>query len=155
MSNDVAAADWQCVGVAQAGGAVGLAAEIACFEFRSASADFRGKYLLIGGGLGLGGNLGGGVAPSPGDFVDNALPDLWTSLEVRRPFTATDLDLAYASATSLGAAAAYGYTLMSLTAGWMDPLFTAQDVSGWGTGVGISGVMLVGVWKLIGESSYY
>lgn len=66
MSGDIAAADWQCVGIAQVGGAVGLAGEISCFEFRSETADFRGKYLLIGGGLGLGGNLGGGVAPSQG-----------------------------------------------------------------------------------------
>lgn len=44
---------------------------------------------------------------------------------------------------------------MSITAGWMDPLFTSQDVSGWGTGVGIAGVMLIGVWKLIEENPYY
>lgn len=72
-----------------------------------------------------------------------------------RPFSGSELDLAYASVSSLGAAAAIGYTLMSITAGWMDPLFTSQDVSGWGTGVGIAGVMLIGVWKLIEENSYY
>jgi hypothetical protein len=155
-SSERAAADWQCVGIAQVGGAVGLAAGIYCFDFRSQSADFRGTYLFIGGGLGLGGSLGGGMAPSPGDFIHNTPPDVWTSLQVQRPFSGSELDLAYASISSLGAAGAYGYTLMSITAGWADPLFTTQNVSGWGTGVGVSGAMLIGVWKMIGyEHPYY
>lgn len=155
VSNEDRAADWQAVGIAQVGGAVGIAGGIACFDFRSKSADFRGTYLFVGGGIGLGGSLGGGVAPSPGDFIHNTPPDVWSALDVQRPFSGKDLDFAYASISSLGVGAAYGYTLMSITAGWADPLFTAQNVSGWGTGVGIAGAMLIGVWKLIGENTYY
>ncbi len=56
-----------------------------------------------------------------------------------------DLDLAYAALSALGAGAAYGYTLMGVSAGLVDPLFESVEVSGWGTGVGVSGSILVGV----------
>jgi hypothetical protein len=155
MSTEVAAADWQCVGVAQVGGAVVLAAGLFCFEFRSEAANFRGQYLFVGGGIGAGGSLGGGTAPSPGDFISDTPPDLWTSLQCEREFSADDLHLAYAALSNLGAAGAYGYTLMGISAGLTDPLFTDQNVSGWGTGVGISGSILVGVWTRIGGTDFY
>lgn len=156
MSANQSSADWSCVGVAQVGGGFGVAAGIYCFEFRSLSANFRGTYLFVGGGLGVGGSLGGGVAPSPGDFVNHdQVPDLWTPLVCRRPFSGDDLDKAYAALTTLGVGAAYGYAVTSISAGWVDPLFTDQNVSGWGTGVGVAGAMMPGVWIRIGMSDYY
>ncbi|WP_156387400.1 hypothetical protein [Devosia sp. Root105] len=155
MSNDAMAADWQCVGVAQVGAAVIVAGGIYCFEFRSSSANVRAKFLFIGGGLGAGGSLGGGMSPSPLDFATNTIPDIWTSLECRRPFSANELDKAYAALTTLGAAFALGYSLMSITGGWVDPLFTAQNVSGWGTGVGAGGAMMPGIWLMLDSTDYY
>lgn len=151
----VPATDWECVGVAQVGGAVVIAAGVYCFEFRSRAADVRGQYLFVGGGLGLGGSLGGGAAPGPGDFVSNHVPDLWTALECRQPFSADDLHLAYAALSTLGAAGAYGYFVTRITAGWANPLFAEQDVSGWGTGVGVVGAMMPGIWLRIGLTAYY
>jgi hypothetical protein len=63
--------DWQRCGVAQVGAAAGPALGIYCFEFRSKNANFRGVYLFVGAGAGLGGSLGGAAAPSPVDVVKN------------------------------------------------------------------------------------
>jgi hypothetical protein len=152
---DVAATDWQCVGVAQVGAAVFAAGAIYCFEFRSTRANVRGQYLFIGGGLGLGGSLGGGTAPSPANFARNEQPDLWTPLTCARPFSANDLDKSYAALSTIGALGAYGYSLTRITAGWTNPLFLDQDVSGWGTGVGAGGAMMPGIWLRIGVHGYY
>ncbi|RWP39326.1 hypothetical protein [Mesorhizobium sp.] len=66
MSLDTVSNDWQCVGVAQVAGADILGAGLYLFEFRSSAANFRGKYVFAGGGLGAGGSLGGGAGgPSP------------------------------------------------------------------------------------------
>ncbi len=155
MARNVASSDWECVGVAQVGGAAILAAGLYCFEFRSQGANYRGKLLFVGGGLGAGGSLGGGVAPSPADFASHQYPNLWTPLNCRRPFSADELHLAYAALATIGAAAAYGYAITRITAGWVTPLFTDQDVSGWGTGLGVTAAMMPGIWREIGHSEYY
>jgi hypothetical protein len=155
MSTTATGNDWQAVGVAQVGGARIVGGGIYCFEFRSLSADFRGKYLFLGAGVGAGGSLGGGSAPGPGDFITNSKPDLWSKIKCKRPFSGDDLDLAYAALSTLAVEGAYGYALTGISAGLIDPLFDSQDVSGWGTGVGVIGAILVGVWKRIGSSAYY
>ncbi len=155
MSFYAIANDWQAVGIAQAGGARFVGAGIYCFEFRSLSANFRGKYLFVGAGVGLGGSLGGGAGPSPIDFISNNVPDMWTPLACIRPFSGDDLNIKYAVLSTLGAAGSYGYYLTEITAGWSDQLFRSENVSGWGTGVGGIGAMLVGIWKHIGSTGYY
>jgi hypothetical protein len=95
------------------------------------------------------------MSPSPADFATNSMPDIWTSLQCQRPFSANDLDKAYAALSTVGAAAALGYSITRITGGWADPLFTDQDVSGWGTGVGASGAMMPGAWLMIGSTDYY
>ena len=157
MSDDAAAADWQACGVATIGGAVGAGVQVYFFEFRSMAADCRATFLFIGGGLGLGGDLGGGTAPDPSSVIHNQIPDLWTSLEIGNgPFSANDLNLSYAALSQATAAGAYGYSAVSITAGWARPLFSSQNVSGWTVGVGLNVSMMIGVWKKLGSgSSYY
>jgi hypothetical protein len=155
MSNNARANDWNAVGVAQVGGGFILAGGVYCFEFRSANANLRGQYLFIGAGVGAGGDLGGGGAPGPGDIMSNTQPDLWSPIKCIRPFSGDDLDLSYAALSTLAAAAAYGYALTGISAGLVDPLFDSQEVSGWGTGVGVVGAMMAGIWKRIGSGNYY
>ena len=155
MATNIKANDWQCCGVAQVGAAAGPAAGIYCFEYRSKNADFRGVYLFLGGGGGLGGSLGGAVAPSPGDVINNRLPDLWSSLRCTRPFSSDDLHLSYAAMSSAGVSACYGYSLVGISAGLITELFKSQEVSGWGIGVGASASILIGSWIRIGSGGYY
>lgn len=155
MATNATANDWQCCGVAQVGAAAGAAGGIYCFEYRSLSADFRGVYLFIGAGGGAGGSLGGAVAPSPGDVINNRLPDLWTSLKCKRPFSSDDLNLSYAALSTAGVGAAYGYSLCGISAGLIKVLFSSQDVSGFGIGVGANAAILIGSWIRIGSGKYY
>jgi hypothetical protein len=155
MSTSAKAEDWQCCGVAQVGAAAGPAAGIYCFEYRSLSADFRGVYLFVGAGGGAGGSMGGAVAPSPGDVINNRLPDLWTPIKCKRPFSSDELDMSYAALSTAGVGAAYGYSLCGISAGLIKVLFTSQNVSGFGISVGASAAVLMGSWIRIGSSGYY
>ncbi|MGD0186230.1 MAG: hypothetical protein ABSC25_13400 [Roseiarcus sp.] len=145
--------DWRACGVASIGGAVVVGAQVIFFEFRSRAANCRATFLLIGGGLGIGGDLGGATAPDPSSIVHNQNPDLWTNLKCDKPFSANDLDLAYAAMSGITVSGAYGYSLQGVSAGLVTSLFTDQDVSGWCVGVGASATMMVGVWKQLGTSS--
>lgn len=155
MATDVNARDWEVQGVAQVGGVDVVGAGLFMFEFRSKHANFRGPYVFGGGALGLGGSLGGGSGPSPADVATNTQPNAWTAIKCTRDFSAEDLNWAYAALSVLGAGAAYGYSLLGISAGLTDELFRDIDVSGWGTGVGAVGAIMVGVWKQMGGGNYY
>ena len=47
MSVSTKASDWECVGVATVGGAVGAGAAITMFQFRSKAADFLGENSFL------------------------------------------------------------------------------------------------------------
>jgi hypothetical protein len=157
MSDNVRATDWQACGVVSLGGAVIAGVQVYFFEFRSQQANCRATFLFIGAGLGLGGDLGGAVAPDPSSIVHNQNPDLWTSLEIGNgPFSASDLDMSYAGITQATVAGAYGYSAVAITAGFGSPLFEAQNVSGWTVGVGVTVSAMAWIWKQLGPgSSYY
>jgi hypothetical protein len=148
------ASDWEAVGVAQAGGVYVAGAGVYFFGFRSRMANCQAQFVFAGGALGLGGSLGGGSGPSPWDVINNTPPNMWTRIKSKRPFSADDLDWSYGALSTLGAAGAYGYFLLGIAAGLTDTLFEDQDVSGWGTGVGIIGAVMIGTWKKVGASSY-
>lgn len=80
---------------------------------------------------------------------------MWTRIKCKRPFSAHDLNWSYGALSTLGAAGAYGYYLLGIAAGLTDTLFEDQDVSGWGTGVGAIGAIMVGTWKMVGSSDSY
>lgn len=154
------ATDWECVGVATVGAAGGVAAAIQCFEFRSAEAKFRGAYLFTGVGVGLGGNLGGGIMPSPADIVTNTKPDLWTPLRCVQAFSADDLDMAPGTYATISAGLALSYSLTSITAktivnGNAVLIFGPTDVSGWSVGSGLNATAQVGMWTRVGGGKYY
>jgi hypothetical protein len=155
MSINTEAFDWEACGVAQAGGVCGLGAGIFLYEFRSRIANFRGTYLLTGLAIGLGGSLGGGVAPSPWNVATNTQPNLWSSINCTRPFSGDDLDTCYGSVETVGAAGALGYFLTRISGGYGIRLFDRQNVSGWGTGVGVIGAILPGMWTRIGQPNTF
>jgi hypothetical protein len=147
--------DWQCVGVVSMGGAVGLGGQLCFYEFRSQAANCRATFIFVGAGIGLGGDLGGAVAPDPSSVIHNQQPDLWAALKCERPFSANDLNWSYAAMSGINVEATYGYSLCGISAGLVDPLFTDQNVSGWNVGVGATASIMVGVWKRLGTSSAY
>lgn len=157
MSSSTKANDWQCVGVAQVGAAVGVGVGVYLFEFRSRNADYRGVFNLFAGGIGLGGNLGGGTAPSPGDVIHNRIPDLWSNLRAVQPFSADDLHLSYGNYRSIGASLMVGYSLVRISGQTLfNNWFVDQNVSGWGIGgAGAGAVALGGLWVNLSEGRYY
>ena len=149
------AADWEACGVAQVGVVVGVGAGLYLFEFRSKSANARAIYSFLSVGIGLGGSLGGGTAPSPSDVVTNSQSSPFSALRCRRPFSCEDLNHSFAEMKTLGIGGGYGYSATLISAGYFDRLFYEQDVSGWGTGVGITGAKLEGVWTGWRLNDYY
>ncbi len=147
--------DWQACGVAQVGVVAGVGAGLYLFEFRSISANARAKYTLLSVGIGLGGSMGGGVAPSPSDVVHNRMPELFSSIKCLRPFSCEDLNHSFAGMKTLSITGGIGYSNTLISAGFFDRLFYEQDVSGWGTGVGIVGAKLEGVWTGWSLNEYF
>jgi hypothetical protein len=155
MSQHTAANDWEIAIICQMGAAGGGAAGLFFADVRSKKAQTRAPFIFIGGGLGFGGSMGGGGGPSPADVVRNHVPDMYTSIPSKVRFSVDNLDCASGKIISLGAAGAYGYSYVSISAGMLPPLFESVNCSGWGTGVGISGSMIVGIWKQLGDCGQY
>ena len=154
MSARTKASDWEAVGVAQAGGVYGVGAGLYYFGFQSQMANCQAQFVFAGGALGVGGSLGGGAGPSPWDVITNTPQSMWTRIKCKRPFSASDLNWSYGALSTLGISGAYGYYLLGIAAGLTDSLFEDQDVSGWGTGLGAIGAIMVGTWKMVGSTSY-
>ncbi len=149
------AADWQACGIAQVGVVVGVGAGLYLFEFRSKAAHARATYTFLSVGIGLGGSLGGGVAPSPKDVALNQTPELFSPIKCLRPFSCEDLNHSFAGMKVLSIGAALSYSIVIISAGFFDRLFYEQEVSGWGTGVGVVGAKLEGVWTGWSLNDYY
>lgn len=156
MSASTKASDWECVGVATAGGAVGAGAAITMFQFRSKSADFLGEYIFVAGGIGAGGSLNSAVAPSPTDLYNKGQNmNYWSKISSSRAFSSDDLSNCMGVMSSAGVSAAYGYSLVYITAGVFDVLFKGQSIGGWGIGVGISASVMRGYFIRLSTKSYY
>jgi hypothetical protein len=155
MSQHTQANDWQIAIICQMGGAVGTGGGIFFADVRSVKAQTRAPFVFIGGGFGFGGSMGGGGGPSPADVVRNHVPDMYTNIPCKMRFSVDNLDCCSGKIVSLGAAGAYGYTSVRISAGIMPTLFESVNCSGWGTGVGISGSVLVGIWKQLGDCGQY
>jgi hypothetical protein len=156
MSASTKSNDWECVGVATVGGAGGAGAAITMFQFRSKSADFLGEYIFVAAGVGLGGSLNSGVAPSPTDFYNKGRDiNYWSKINGNRSFSADDLSNCMGVMTSAGVSAAYGYSLVYITAGVFDILFKNQYIGGWGIGVGMSLSAMRGYFIRLSTKNYY
>jgi hypothetical protein len=156
MNEDVKASDWEVTSIAQVGGVVGVGGGIYCFDFKSRDANHHGTFIFTGGALGLGGSMGGAVAPSPSDFMsNNGSINLYSRIRCSRPFSSDDLNHSYGALSVLGVNATYGYGLMGISSGLISENFRDADVSGWGVGVGLVGAIMIGVWQRLGTGGSY
>jgi hypothetical protein len=155
MSASTKANDWECVGIATIGGAAGAGGSFTMFQFRSKAADFLGEYLFVAGGVGIGGSLNSAVAPSPSDFYNRGRDMNYWSKLTSKNFSGDDLSNALGVMSSAGVSAAYGYSLVYITAGLFDVLFKGQYIGGWGIGVGMSASVMRGLWVRLSSKNYY
>jgi hypothetical protein len=156
MSATTKANDWECVGVATAGGALGGGAAVTMFQFRSKAADFLGEYVFVAGGIGAGGSLNSAVAPSPTDLYNKGQNmNYWSKISSQRAFSSDDLSNCMGVMSSAGVSAAYGYSLVYLSAGVFDVLFRDQYIGGWGIGVGVSASVMRGYFIRLSTKKYY
>jgi hypothetical protein len=155
MSSSKKATDWQGLSIVTMGGAAGFGAEVVFFQFRSKEANYEGTYLFMGVGGGAGGSLGGAIAPSPSDFANGGRNiNLWSDIKALKPFSGDDLDATYLRVDSAGAAGAYGYSVMLVSAGFLGKYFSAQNIGGWGIGVGVTISAMGGLLKRLSYKEY-
>ena len=152
------ARDWECCGIANAGGGIVAGGGIYLFEFRSRAANYRAVYTFMGVGASLGGGFGGTAAPSPGDFARPSVPpNLWSNVRghYNRSFSAYNLNNTSGWLGTAGLSPVYGYALTTISAGTWPRVFEDQDVSGWGAGLGAGIAILMGMWRILGDGGRY
>jgi len=149
--------DWQACGVASASVGAAIGGSFGFWEFRSKDANCRATFVFgaVGFGVGFNGSLGGGVAPSPSDVAHGTVSDPFADLNCSRKFAAHDLDWTLGQMSNLAASACYGYQSTTIAAGKSPELFSASDVSGWSTGIALSGSAQWGLWKMLSCTHYY
>ena len=150
--------DWECCGIANAGGGIVAGGGVYLFEFRSRRANYRAVYTFIGAGASLGAGFGGTAAPSPAQLArPNQPANLWSTVSGynNRSFSARDLNNTTGWIASAGVSPTYGYALTTISAGAWNRVFQDQDVSGWGVGVGAGIAILMGIWQIMGDGGGY
>lgn len=145
MALETLASDWEFAGICQIGGAAGLGAGGFMFEFRSATANMREEVFFVGGGIGLGGNVGGAGAP---DFSTGEMS--FSSIECDNPFSLIGLHNAGGRLTSGGAAVIVGLGITYISAfTFRESFFHSQGGFGFSAGgFGAGGYTFAGLWKV-------
>jgi len=145
--------DWEACSIASAGGAAGMGVAAYFFEFRSQKANCRAYFVFVGAAIGEGGGLSfsGG---SPDELLHNTDANAWSTLDCGY-FSLSQLDLAVGQVFSGGGSLGYGYSATGISAGLWPVLFARQNVSGWGSGFGLSATGTTGFWKQVGDSDMY
>ncbi|HEX7815857.1 hypothetical protein [Dyella sp.] len=154
--------DWQVMCVGQLGGGAGAGGGVFLFNFRSAALKEAHRFTFVGGGLAAGGNASGLSVPP-----DWSLPQAgYGDMKLDRPFSLDDLNLTAGRVSTIGAAAALGYSAMYITASTSavgilaasivgGTLFHSVYCGGFGMGVGASGIAAAGIWKWTGNLGGY
>lgn len=147
--------DWQVCGVLSLAGSDGIGAGLFIFDFYSAKANLTARFTFKGGGVGLGGEYQGGSIG--GDGSGTGLPEdigpfgQWSSIECTKEFSVWDLNGAWGRLTTLssGVGLTIGVVFVTAAPPWslFDNYFASQNVGGLGSGVGVTGLILVGNWR--------
>jgi hypothetical protein len=162
MSYTTKASDWEVSGIGCIAGGAGAAGGWFFFLFRSLSANVGLGCRFVGGGIGVGADLGR-MAKSA-NILKNA-PKVETlfkvvaygayspsisfgPIQVDEAFSMDDLHHSPGRLTMAGVTPIYGYTLMYITAasGIIDAYFASQPCHGWGLGAGASAMTTIGMW---------
>ncbi|MGI8638793.1 MAG: hypothetical protein ACR2MG_02420 [Pyrinomonadaceae bacterium] len=147
MNYDTQASDWK---VKDAGGisqAVGLAAGVWLFIFKSNTARCTSLLAFSGMGLGLGieWKLIKGIETSISGplFVEGE----GTPIKCENSFSASEMNGKFGLVSSVGAAAGAGYGIVAITAfSLRKNYFKTQPIRGWNSGVGASAISSFGTW---------
>lgn len=141
------ASDWQACGVVDTAGGHVIGAGLFVIDFYSVSADLTGRCVFKGVGIGAGGNVGGtALGGDLGPYTS------FSSIEVPTAFSMWDLNGAWGRIASFGVGAGLGYSILAITAAppWTfeddKHFFLAQNIGGFGTGLGAGGVLVAGSW---------
>lgn len=137
MSFTKQASDWKVATVAQVGGAASVGGGVFWVMFQSDTAGVKETFAFSGGGIGVGGSAGGA----------SLTPDSPSAIVCDRAFSVADLHNSAGRLTLAGASLAVGYALVYISAfNWSGSMFSSQYAGGFGAGVGLGAMSLVGVW---------
>jgi hypothetical protein len=155
MSLGIKANDWQACGVLSLAGSDGIGGGLFIFDFFSAKANLTARFTFKGGGVGLGGKYNG--ESWGGDASGTAMPaDVgsfgpWSSIKCSKEFSVWDLNGAWGRLTTLsgGIGLTFGFVYITAAPPWsiFTNYFASQNVGGFGTGIGVTGLILVGNWR--------
>lgn len=155
MSLGMKVDDWQVCGVLSLAGSSGIGGGVFVFDFYSDSAKLSARFTFKGGGVGLGGEYQGGSIG--GDGSGTAVPDdigpfgPWSKITCAKKFSVWDLNGAWGRLTTLssGVGLTIGVVFITAAPPWslFDNYFASQNVGGLGSGVGVTGLILVGNWR--------
>lgn len=155
MSLGMKASDWQVCGVMSLAGSDGVGGGLFFFDFYSAKANLTARFTFKGAGVGLGGSYKG--TSVGGDASGTAVPEdigpfgPWSSIECTKEFCVWDLNGAWGRLTTLGGGIGltFGFVFITAAPPWSfsDNYFASQNVGGFGTGVGVTGLILAGNWR--------
>lgn len=144
MGTATRATDWRVNGLAQVSGGAGAGGGVFYFVFKSHSAKVKKEFVFVGGGI------GGGLKRSPSIASGSLSPASFSRIHGDMAFSADDLDGAGGRVTQLGASFMVGYSLVFISAFTGNgTLFHSQSAHGWSGGVGLSGVVIYGVWAAL------
>lgn len=139
--------DWQVSGLAQTGGGSGLAGGVWFFAFYSPSAKLTEYFGYLGGGVGVGANIGGVGLPYPSDLGKGLS---YSPIKCERPFSVVDLNHSGGRVSMLGAGLVAGLSSCVISAfNFSGELFSGQECSGMSIGVGACGISTVGFWASV------
>ncbi len=166
MGMNTTSSNWAALGIASAGGGIGLNLQGTIYLFRNNDNGDRFLFLLADFGPGF---SFGGSAASPSkvwkvvkSILQNSSlndPRLYSDVPANRPFSAADLHLARGAEATAGAGYFMGYAFTVISA-WPtftgapkpgeevnNDYFSGADVQGWQTGIGVSlAYRLYGEW---------
>ncbi len=146
MNYETRASDWKVKGAGKLSGAVGLAAGLWLFVFKSNSAQCTALLAFSGMGLGLGLELKLNEVIK-GLGVPLSIEGEGNPIKCDRSFSASELNGKFGLISSVGAAVGAGYGVAAISAfSIRKNYFKLQPVHGWNAGVGASAIQAYGTW---------
>jgi len=146
MHYDTQASDWKVKGAGKLSGAVGIAAGLWLFVYKSNSARCTALFAFSGVGLGLGLELKLNEVVK-GFGVPLFIEGEGTSIKCENSFSASEMNGKFGLVSSVGGAVGVGYGMVAISAfSFRKKYFKPQPIQGWNVGVGASALSSFGTW---------